>query len=275
MTVSSSADSSMAMMNLQAQDMVQRKLEVDRLRTNLNGVQDKDAKLREACEGFESIFIQKIWEQMRKNVQQDGYLHSRDEQTYQGMYDQEFAKKMTAAGGIGLADMLYEQLSQRLGESSRTSTTRNNPRLPIVPSGSSPGGLGKELGPLHAEAAGIPLTKKEIRPLYEDVPVEQLEKEMPVEPETVTAFEQDMPAFAADPAPDMDFEALSQQLLLQEIQGEEEAAVSAPASNALAPEDEDVLATALLENMAEVRQGELAALLRSYPVAGNNDAEEG
>lgn len=278
MSISSPADASMAMMNLQAQDMVQRKLEVDRLRSDFNGGQDKDAKLREACEGFESIFIQKIWEQMRKNVQQDGYLHSRDEQMYQGMYDQEFAKKMTSAGGIGLADMLYEQLSQRLGESSRTTSPRNNPKLPIVPASSSPTGLSGELGPLESAPQGLPLGKKDIRPLYEEVPVAQPADEISVEAKAEQPVVPELSAFApaSAPADELDFEAMSQQMLLLEMEGAEEAVQAAPAvSQALNGDDEDVLAAALLENMAEVRQSELASLLRGYPVPGRNGQDEG
>lgn len=80
----------------------------------------KAKKLREACEGFESIFIQKMWQEMRKSVHQSTLLHSRDEQFWQDMYDQELAKKMSSVGGIGLADMMFEQLSSHLTSASRS-----------------------------------------------------------------------------------------------------------------------------------------------------------
>ena len=79
----------------------------------------KAKKLREACEGFESIFIQKMWQEMRKTVPQNGMMHGKEEHYWQDMYDQELAKKMTSAGGIGLADMMYEQLSRNLVSASR------------------------------------------------------------------------------------------------------------------------------------------------------------
>ena len=82
--------------------------------------EQKEKKLREACEGFESIFIQKMWEEMRKTLPKSTLLHGREEQFWQGMYDQELAKKMTSVGGIGLADMMYAQLSTNLGNASRT-----------------------------------------------------------------------------------------------------------------------------------------------------------
>ena len=89
--------------------------------------QAKDKKLREACEGFESIFIQKMWEQMQNTVPKEGLMHSREERTWQSMYDQELSKKMTSAGGIGLADMMYEQLSRNLLHVSSTTAHGNAP----------------------------------------------------------------------------------------------------------------------------------------------------
>lgn len=61
----------------------------------------KDKKLREACQGFESIFIQKMWQEMRNTLPKSNLLQGREEQFWQGMYDQELAKKM--AGGRGVA----------------------------------------------------------------------------------------------------------------------------------------------------------------------------
>jgi peptidoglycan hydrolase FlgJ len=83
----------------------------------------KEKKLREACEGFESIFIQKMWEEMRKTLPKSTMLHGKEEDFWQGMYDQELAKKMTSAGGIGLADMMFTQLSSNLASASKTTAT--------------------------------------------------------------------------------------------------------------------------------------------------------
>lgn len=80
----------------------------------------REKKLREACEGFESIFIQKMWQEMRNTVPKGGLLHGNEERFWQDMYDQELAKSMTSAGGIGLADMMYEQLSRNLVSASRS-----------------------------------------------------------------------------------------------------------------------------------------------------------
>lgn len=120
--MSNIVDQNMAMNAMTDQEMVQRKMQIDALRKHFGDSQTKEQKLRQACEGFESIFIQKMWEQMRSSVPKGGYLHSREEEMYQSMFDQEFSKKMASAGGIGLGDMLYEQLSVKLGDAGRAAT---------------------------------------------------------------------------------------------------------------------------------------------------------
>lgn len=112
-------------------ELTQRKLEMDALRKRLRTDPSKEQKLREACEGFESIFVQKMWEQMRATLPKEGYLHSKEEEFWQSMFDQELAKKMTSAGGIGLADMIYEQLSTKLTDASRT-TAPSSVREPVA-----------------------------------------------------------------------------------------------------------------------------------------------
>ena len=117
-------------------ELVRRKLEMDSLRKRLGDTATSEQKLRESCEGFEAIFLQKMWEQMRKSVPKEGFMHSKDEEMYQSLFDVELCKKMAGAGGIGLADMLYEQLSQQLVNSGRT-TSPGSYRIPleIAPAG--------------------------------------------------------------------------------------------------------------------------------------------
>lgn len=122
MTTSAPVDPRAAMDQSAQLDLVHRKMAMDDLRNRMGNSKDKDAKLRDACEGFESIFIQRMWEQMRKNVPKEGYLHSKDEETYQSMFDVELSKKMASAGGIGLAEVLYQQLSSRATNAARTTS---------------------------------------------------------------------------------------------------------------------------------------------------------
>jgi len=83
--------------------------------------------MRQACEGFEAIFIQKMWEQMRASLPKEGLLKSKEEQYWQSMYDQELGKSMASAGGIGLADMMMVQLgrnNQEMSDATRDSAMR-------------------------------------------------------------------------------------------------------------------------------------------------------
>ena len=93
---------------------VAQKLRVDALKKTLTGGKTKEAKLREACQGFESVFISKLFSQMRATVPKDGLLHGKYEEQYYSMFDKAMSDKMAADGGIGLADMMYRQLKGQI-----------------------------------------------------------------------------------------------------------------------------------------------------------------
>ncbi len=143
---------------------------------------EKAAKLRETCESFESIFIQKMWQQMRATLPQENPLVGREEKFWQSMYDQEFSKKMAEGGGIGLADMMYEQLSQNLHTASKTTAAASAGKgfevqaAPMMPNslGVLPAvALTEQENSLKAyDAAKVPSQKPEqkFEALYESVP---------------------------------------------------------------------------------------------------------
>jgi Rod binding domain-containing protein len=83
-----------------------------------------EAKLKKACQDFEAVFIGQIWKQMRASVPKEGMLHSKEEESYLSMFDQELSVKMARSGGIGLSDMLYANLSERLVNASRDTARR-------------------------------------------------------------------------------------------------------------------------------------------------------
>ncbi len=70
-------------------------------------------RLKAACQDFESIFIYKLLEQMRSTIPQEGYLHGSGEGVYNAICDQQVAQALAKGRGIGLAEMLYRQLSQK------------------------------------------------------------------------------------------------------------------------------------------------------------------
>jgi len=75
---------------------------------------NNEQELRKACTDFESMFMGKLWEQMQNSIPKEGYLHSRYEDQYMSMFNQELSKKLANSGGIGIADMMYSQLSTQL-----------------------------------------------------------------------------------------------------------------------------------------------------------------
>lgn len=125
----SPVDTRSTQMQMQAQQVQSQARDVGNLLKSggKHGAQ-KEKKLREACEGFESIFIQKMWQQMRATLPKTNMLQGKEEQYWQSMYDQELAKSMAGAGGIGLADMMYEQLSRDLVSASRTTASATQQR---------------------------------------------------------------------------------------------------------------------------------------------------
>lgn len=156
-------DSALSLKEATQPDVIRQKLDMDALRTRLGDPATKQEKLREACEGFEAIFLQKMWEQMRKTVPKEGFLHSKDEETYQSLFDIELCKKMASAGGIGLADMLYLQLSQQLENTGRT-TTPSAYRMPLNIAPTTTLLPQPEILPRKAEALSSPLAENESEP---------------------------------------------------------------------------------------------------------------
>lgn len=72
----------------------------------------EDARLREVCRQFESLFIQQLFKEARQgNALLSGRQPSFDREVYEGWQDEQFSQAMASSGGIGLADMLYRQLS--------------------------------------------------------------------------------------------------------------------------------------------------------------------
>jgi peptidoglycan hydrolase FlgJ len=76
---------------------------------------EKDLKkLDSVCRDLESIFIHTLMKEMRKTVQETKLIDGGPgEEIFRDLLDDEMSKKMAATGdGIGVAKMLYEQLSR-------------------------------------------------------------------------------------------------------------------------------------------------------------------
>lgn len=74
--------------------------------------EQEQLKLKKTCQDMESVFINLMLSNMRNTVQRSELLpESTGEKIMRSMLDQEMATKMSKAGGIGLAQLLYEQLT--------------------------------------------------------------------------------------------------------------------------------------------------------------------
>lgn len=99
-----------------------------------SGNADKKA-LRKASQEFEAIFIQRIWEQMRNTVPKDSYLHSDEKEMYMSMFDEKISIEMAKSGGIGLADLIFNQLSGQVEKSNIEASTDTRPNRNPAPEG--------------------------------------------------------------------------------------------------------------------------------------------
>lgn len=73
---------------------------------------DQDPKLRKACQEMETYFLSHLLKSMRSTVSStDLFGSEKEEALFRDMLDDEVAKCAAKANGIGIADMLYKQLS--------------------------------------------------------------------------------------------------------------------------------------------------------------------
>jgi len=79
----------------------------------LESAQTDSVELKKACEGFESYFLQIMFREMRKSSLHVGdmFEKSNAEEIFEDMLFEEYSKISASRGGIGLADMMYKQLT--------------------------------------------------------------------------------------------------------------------------------------------------------------------
>ncbi|MBM3282701.1 flagellar biosynthesis protein FlgJ [Candidatus Gottesmanbacteria bacterium] len=73
-----------------------------------------EISLRQACQDFESIFIFHLMKNMRQTVPKSYSMlyGGLSEDIYRSMMDEEIARNIARGPGIGLAEILYRQLSR-------------------------------------------------------------------------------------------------------------------------------------------------------------------
>jgi flagellar protein FlgJ len=102
---------------------------LDRLRASA-ARQDPQA-LREAARQFEGLFTAMMLKSMRESSLGGGLGDSQETQTYQEMYDQQLALQMAHGKGLGLAEMLMQQLT-------RANAAHGSAATPATPASAAP-----------------------------------------------------------------------------------------------------------------------------------------
>ena len=73
-----------------------------------------DPQLQTACRDMESLFLSYLLKEMRATINKSGFISGgKAEEIFTSLLDVELSKKMSAAGGIGLAPMLLKQLGAK------------------------------------------------------------------------------------------------------------------------------------------------------------------
>ena len=85
-----------------------RKAAVD---TSGISAEQESKRLREACEGFEAMFLDIMFKEMRNTVPENTLFgKSQGEKIWHSMLDTELMQNVAKSGGVGIADMMYDNL---------------------------------------------------------------------------------------------------------------------------------------------------------------------
>lgn len=126
------------MMKINSSNPVDTGSGIKRELTNAAGKDAKeDAKLKAACTEMEAVFLNLLLTQMRRTVPKNSLSgESSQQEMMRSMLDSEMTKDMAKAGGTGLADMLYRQLTltSHTPNASNISNTSNTSKKSQAPS---------------------------------------------------------------------------------------------------------------------------------------------
>ena len=91
--------------------------------------QQSPEALKAVAQQFEALFIQQMLKSMRDAQLSEGLFDNDQSKLYQDMYDKQLSLNLTEGEGIGLADMLYQQLklSQAQPIAKRGDSTNESP----------------------------------------------------------------------------------------------------------------------------------------------------
>ncbi len=96
-----------------ALDRAKKALEEAKVSVDASGIsaEEEAKKLREACQGFEAMFLDIMFKEMRNTVPDNTLFgKSQGEKIWHSMLDTELMQNVAKSGGVGIADMMYDNL---------------------------------------------------------------------------------------------------------------------------------------------------------------------
>lgn len=98
----------------------------------------QEKQLKEAAKMYEQHFLREMVKAMRKTVPEGEFLKANfAEKLYQEQLDHQYVDAWSESGGVGLADMIYDQIKMRYF---------SEPQIPVQ-------------GPIHLKSAPLPVDK--------------------------------------------------------------------------------------------------------------------
>ncbi len=86
---------------------------LERLRNQSGfGKMDAEKDIEKVSRDFESVFLNKLLSSMRKTIPKSGLLDSYASDMFQSMMDEEMSKEMAKNKGMGMGEMIYNDLSK-------------------------------------------------------------------------------------------------------------------------------------------------------------------
>ncbi len=81
--------------------------------------------LREVAKEFEALFIEMMFDSMRETVDREHSLFDGGyaEEVFEDMLYEQYSLIMSDSGGMGLADMIYDQLAEQTGQAHADDTS--------------------------------------------------------------------------------------------------------------------------------------------------------
>ena len=109
---------------------------LERLRNESGfGKMDAEKDIEKVSRDFESVFLNKLLSSMRKTIPKSGLLDSFASDMFKSMMDEEMSKEMSKNKGMGMGEMIYNDLSKisRVGRGQAIQSTYTNVKTdPLV-----------------------------------------------------------------------------------------------------------------------------------------------